>query len=43
MASLAVDTAGAGPAEHRIVVPYLMRAEAEALQADLTRATEAAG
>jgi putative membrane protein len=43
MASLAVDTAGAGPARHRILVPYLARPGADALQSELARAAQAAG
>ena len=42
MATLAVDTAGAGPAEHRIRVPYLDRHVAAQLAMDLTRRAESA-
>ena len=42
MATLAVDTAGAGPADHRIRVPYLDRQVAAQLAVDLTRLAESA-
>lgn len=40
MAKLAVDTAGAGPADHRIRIPFMARADAEQLMASLTREVE---
>ncbi|MCH7793074.1 MAG: PH domain-containing protein [Planctomycetes bacterium] len=42
MATLAVDTAGAGPADHRIRVPYLDQSVAAQLAVDLTRRAESA-
>lgn len=42
MATLAVDTAGVGPAEHAIQVPFLPRAEAEEMLATLATRADAA-
>ena len=43
MATLAVDTAGAGPAGHTIRVPYLAREDADLAARELTREAEVHG